>query len=427
MRALVLAHLMLLFASVLVGQRTWTVYSNGGPGIDFPDVPQAVAAAAPGDTILAVSDSSSTRRFTAPVIDKPLSLIGTSPLGGVSLEGVLEVRGIPSGGRVVLANIGLAQPVWTPPAPPPARGIWVHDCQGAVHLQYVSVGSYGLANTIVQFVDCAQLTLHVCYLTAPGSGSTAPHPPPECSVLFRRCNATILQSEFYSAGPQPFIPPPIMQTANSLYLDNSDVRLVGCIAIGKSELTFTYTQCPARYAVVQSGGTLTIGPATQLVGGATNDPLFPREPAVDSVNNGVVILDPNAYLLPYPYGCLCPIVHTRTIPAVLLERPIHNQPYRVQVHGLAGSLAILAIANRLDAGIPTPFGALLLDPQWISIAAVGLLDAQGSAEFNFNMHRSVPMNVLWAFQAGLIDNHGIPLLSLPAAFTVAWEIGRPWP
>ena len=39
-------------AAPCAAQRTWLVDSSGGPGVDFTDLPPAVAAASPGDTIL---------------------------------------------------------------------------------------------------------------------------------------------------------------------------------------------------------------------------------------------------------------------------------------------------------------------------------------------------------------------------------------
>ena len=45
----------LLFAVLVVGvlpaQRTWIVDKKGGPGVDFTDIPPAIAAATAGDRI----------------------------------------------------------------------------------------------------------------------------------------------------------------------------------------------------------------------------------------------------------------------------------------------------------------------------------------------------------------------------------------
>lgn len=419
---------MLLFASALVGQRTWVVHCTPGPGVDYPDIPPAVAAAAPGDTILVISDASCTHlRFTAPVIDKPLRLIGAGPFTANIVVGVLEVRNIPAGQQVLLANLQVQIPPFTPPAaPPPPHGIWIHDCQGAVHLQNVATFPYGLVNAIAQFVDCARITLHSCLLYAPGSGSTNSLPPPECSVLFRRCNATIVDSEFRSEIPIPWWNHPLWMTADPLHLEDSDVRLVACTVVGADVIPGPVWSGP-RYAVVQNRGTLTIGPATRLTGGQTNLPSMPVNLAVFSRTNGLLVRDPTASLSGGITGCDCPVQVTRTVPAVDLERPIHNRVYRLRVHGAAGSFALLGVANAVQPEIPTPFGNLLLDPRWTAIVAVGQLNAQGFVEFGFHMHPTVPMDVLWAFQAGMIDGNGAAALSLPAPFTVAWETGRPWP
>ena len=50
-RSLGVALAALAWATVGQAQRTWVVDGAGGPGADFADVPPAIAAAAPGDTL----------------------------------------------------------------------------------------------------------------------------------------------------------------------------------------------------------------------------------------------------------------------------------------------------------------------------------------------------------------------------------------
>jgi hypothetical protein len=71
----------LLSVGLFLGQQTWLVNCQGGPGIDFTDLPQAVAAAAPGDTIWVFTTPTgcpggANPWYTAPTIDKPLNILG---------------------------------------------------------------------------------------------------------------------------------------------------------------------------------------------------------------------------------------------------------------------------------------------------------------------------------------------------------------
>jgi hypothetical protein len=80
------ALMLLLVGSVvapLVAQQTWLVRCGvGGPPVHFHDLPQAVAAAAPGDTIRffiddqAIAPCGPVFRFSPVVIDKPLTVVG---------------------------------------------------------------------------------------------------------------------------------------------------------------------------------------------------------------------------------------------------------------------------------------------------------------------------------------------------------------
>src|SRR5690606_2042421 len=74
----VLATLLVLGCmSLLPAQRTWIVDKNGGPGVDFLDLPPAHDAAAPGDTILLRPLGNQPQPYLMPpFMTKPLTIRG---------------------------------------------------------------------------------------------------------------------------------------------------------------------------------------------------------------------------------------------------------------------------------------------------------------------------------------------------------------
>ena len=82
----------------LCAQQTWKVQCNGGPGVHFIDLPQAVAAASAGDTILVYHNTACppNNTYTAPVIDKALRIVGfdTGAIPGSSSPSLCSLRGV---------------------------------------------------------------------------------------------------------------------------------------------------------------------------------------------------------------------------------------------------------------------------------------------------------------------------------------------
>lgn len=120
---------------------TWIVDDDGGPGVDFTDIAPAVAAAAPGDTLLILGGIYSTFE-----LDKPLALVaqpGAKVQGGPSCR----VRDLAAGSVVSISGLafgGLNWPV-------------VEDCAGTVVLDGLELLSSGMhvdASTDVRIRDC---------------------------------------------------------------------------------------------------------------------------------------------------------------------------------------------------------------------------------------------------------------------------------
>src|SRR5262245_39605371 len=86
----------LLLAALAPAQRTWIVNKSGGAGVDFTDIPPAIAAAAPGDTVRALGTSSTT--YTPFTLTKALTVETNAGAQLYSpLVPLLRVAQIPAG------------------------------------------------------------------------------------------------------------------------------------------------------------------------------------------------------------------------------------------------------------------------------------------------------------------------------------------
>ncbi|MFT4710628.1 MAG: hypothetical protein ACI9D0_000715 [Bacteroidia bacterium] len=123
-RPLVLTLLALALSSgpALAGQ-VWVVDDNGGPGVDFTDVDQAVAAAADGDTLLIRAGSYS----DLIVFDKSLSVIADT--GPIPTIAGASVRNISAGKVVRLAGLKITSPTEVGLQIKNSAGhVWIEDC-----------------------------------------------------------------------------------------------------------------------------------------------------------------------------------------------------------------------------------------------------------------------------------------------------------
>ena len=120
---------------------TWIVDDDGGPGVDFTDIAPAIAAAAPGDSLLILAGI-----YSAFDLDKPLALVaqpGAKVQGGPGCR----VHDLPAGAVVTVSGLafgGLNWPI-------------VEDCAGTVVLDGLELLSSGMlvdASTDVRMRDC---------------------------------------------------------------------------------------------------------------------------------------------------------------------------------------------------------------------------------------------------------------------------------
>lgn len=130
--------LVLVLAGPLRSQ-TFVVDDDGGPGVDFTDLPDAVAAAPQGAVLLVRSGS-----YSSFVLSKGLTILGTAP--GVVIAPGTRIFSLPAGRRVVLAAL---EP----------RDLVVEACAGTVVLDQVTLPhpSQTTAGRLLRVERCADV------------------------------------------------------------------------------------------------------------------------------------------------------------------------------------------------------------------------------------------------------------------------------
>ena len=156
------AVLIAIVPGQLSAQTLWRVDAGNPPGTDFLDVPEAVAAAAPGDVILVGLESGVF--YTAPTIDKPLTLVSDpEPVPGSvalpSLLGTLRIEGVTGALPVRVDGFGVAGALPDEPA------LVVRGCDAPVLLQGLSIepaapsAALGVTRDAVRIEDSGPVVL----------------------------------------------------------------------------------------------------------------------------------------------------------------------------------------------------------------------------------------------------------------------------
>jgi hypothetical protein len=184
---------------------TLVVDDDGGPGVDFTDIPPAVAAANAGDLVLVLPGSYS--GFTVGV---GLTILGTA---GVSV-GEIVIDGASAPGPIVLASLA-------------GGPVTVRDCADVVVLQDLTLdGSWHISVASILIEDCDDVRLRGVTVQAPGDafsgGGTAIHAErSRIEIVESRLDAPGGEPECLNSGP-----------GRCLFAEDCDVRFARSTAIG---------------------------------------------------------------------------------------------------------------------------------------------------------------------------------------------------
>lgn len=409
-----------MLGGVLSAQQVWKVNCQGLPGVHFTDLPAAVAAASPGDEIWVYYDPQAplcpgnpNGYYTAPIITKPLRIVGFGVGGGsgpmtIGVRGQIVVLGIGGGQRVLLNGLQVLGVSVASPA-----AIVALDCQGDVMLENVIVDNDGGPTTFVHFERCNNVVLRGCDFMLGGYPLTAI----DSSVLLTT-SAVSVHAPF-SAGP-PFA---YAATTEGIRVINSTVTAIGSLIEGASNATSIFAGYLARPAVVVESGVFRTGPATTLRGGMISPQPWPLwtygfqvlNPAIGQVrqdSRGTIVNPPPT-----------PVVVYEAIPATYHSWVVANETFGVTVAGPPSGFALLMLGE-WQPGTPSPLGPLAMDPAAaLPIALVPLSLPSGYFQWTLTCPLTAPVARGFALQALTIAPTGALGVSVPSPLMVGWPHG----
>jgi hypothetical protein len=414
----------------LAAQRIWKVFHGGGPGVDFLDLPPAVAAASAGDVIWVYGDPRvGVFYYTAPTIDKPLTVSGfgivPSGIGSPNptnalLRGLLTITNIPAGSRVVISDMVLVPfpPPLPIPSPLPPHGVVIRDCQGEVVLENILFRS-NFFNVAFEIERSANVTLRGSNVYLGG----IPIAVTDSTLLLSN---TWLQAWFY-----PF-PSSYNTSTEMLRLIRSNVTMVVCTMYPAGDgSTMPGGRLRARRGAILEGSTLTIGPGTTLRGGEYIGGLDPWGQPLWVLSEAYTTLPPlSSQVLVDPRGAHSGYTTGSTPPqptwahASVHRYIVAGEDYLHSACGPPNGFAILAAGSKAITPIPTGHGLLAIDPPSLVVLGAVPLDQYGWHHITLRCPPYVPSSWQFAFQAAVLSPQGDISLTVPSPFTVGWQHGR---
>ena len=374
LKARILALSLISLPSLVCAQQTIIVDWMLGPGAQYRDIPQAVAAAAHGDRILCRLGA-----YTAPTTAKGVTIEGS----GSILMRSLVVQGLPAGRTFRMFDFQVQ------------RGdllrATLDSNQGAVYLEdlrAVEHGSGPWSGAAVTIRNCRMVSLHHCETF--GSPAVLVD---SSTVSMTECRMGRVGSGGLGGGQPLVISGGSVVAIQHPIFDGSNASTP---AIGMTNSRLVLTGAAASYV---QGGT---------VGG--------DQPAIQA-QGGIIEMDPGVRL--NPNSTAAGIVGSaalvrRPIPVLLVEPMVAGASLRIQVDGRAGARVFLAVGPPPQSGFTSVpgLGDLWLDPAQIFIVIASTLDPQGQISLSPLVPASIPGGTTIGFQA-ITDISGATSLSLP--------------
>jgi hypothetical protein len=393
-----------MVAAELAAQQIWKVHHVPGPGVDFTDLPQAVAAAAPGDEIWVYWFNGQTvHYFTAPAIDKPLRIVGfqvgappgTQGTTEVEIRGLCVITNIRAGQQVTLNGIAFTQQGNTP------AGIVAVDCDGDIILEDLWMSGRRYASFAVHLERCHNVVIRGCDIYMAGRPVTVIDSNLLMSTTVVNYLGPLGMWPLYSYSP----------STETMRLVRSNATIVGSIvrSIGPGLVGINPT-----YPVVVQDSVMRVGPGSNL--------WSPWLQSYFPIGTNTIQIDPRATLQVMPVP---PPPPSSYLHSVYHNYVVVGEPYSVAAAGPPGGFAVLMVGDYASPSIPTSFGPLAIDPASIVFGSVVPLSSTTGSYLWFE---SCPATALvgypYAFQAVMLAPNGTIQLSQPSPFVAGWQHGR---
>ncbi|HEB52389.1 MAG TPA: hypothetical protein ENI87_03935 [bacterium] len=420
--------LLLACAGTLNAQQIWKVFSGGGPGVDFTDLPPAVAAAEPGDEIWVYWQNGvpvSVTYYTPAIITRGVRIVGFE-LGlagpgsfGASyalFEGLFTIVGLPAGEQVTLSNLEIYQSHYGDPA-----GIVAVDCAGDIVIESCGSGAHGapygtLLTHRVHFERCANVEIHASGFAMGGTPLTVI----DSNVRFLQSRVTYRPpyncNLCWANYPAP--------TEGLRLVDSSMTMVESTIQGGpKMPSQLWFPAALAQPGAVLVNSSLVLGPHSELLGGSYGGG---HVIAYTATSNSTLAIDHRAVVDTPPSGGLPP----RTWMSSVVTYVNGGQPYDILVSGEPGGFAVVASGEWAPTPLPTSIGELSLVPG--SMVFTGILPLSsptltslgGDAVLTLDCPKTAPVAHPFAMQAMTLSPNGTIRLSEQLVFTVAWPLDR---
>lgn len=410
--------------SPLAAQTTWIVDARGGTGTSFTDLPPAIAAASPGDTLL-IRASGSTP-YTGAVIDKGLRLLGEAG----ALLGTTRVANLPTGQTLVCHGLTFVDPPYPPPSlgslPTRVPALEVDTCSGPVLLEDCEVLCAEIRDSSrVNFAGCRIRTPELPTIT--GSSLGNPFAQQVTTLRIERSEVALSRSQLVSSNGASAIGNQAASQVPGL------VVLGGLVTFTDCSLTFEYAAAGCFPFV---GQPVIAGPIHVIAADAGSRVEFGAGTSVTQQNSG-------GTSAAFPFTCIdttfpwFPVVNSGTIPAPLPLLPSPLGPYVLDPNATIATTqsvpggSVLSMTARADATqqsidiavfapsfrttavfvsimngrpVPTLFGDIWLDSGPMFLVATGTQN--GSGEYRVTIPyapAAYPSGTPLAWQAVMID------------------------
>jgi hypothetical protein len=382
----------------------------------------AAGTAAEGDTVMVIctTNCSGASAFpSAPVVAKAINLLGVrvyptpgapgSPPVYAEVDGILTIRDIPAGKRVVVSAMN---PLMTGASYGAfgvgMSGLRVLNCAGTVIIDTFWTGNAGYPNQVLEIVNSADVTLNYATITF------GPTP-------LRIVNSTVRMSWSLM---HCYLPPAqfggYAQTQHAIDLENSTLTLTGSSIRGADE----FPGIGPRHGIVLENSVLRMGPGTTVRGGrllgSTGFGASYRPRNWSNINS-VVYQDPRTIL-----GIATPAPIAAPQPATYTHPAVANQDFGIVIAGPVDGFALLLLSDLAPSWTSTPFGGSLLDPH--SVTAVDIHHLPASSQGFASKYYFVPPYAQNAYpyvvQSLTLSPTGQLGFTAPMPFLVGWEHGR---
>lgn len=351
-----------LLGTTLAAQQVHVVDASGGPGSQFTEISDAVAAAVTGDTIEVRGGT-----YAQFEVDKGISVLRSD--GFVQVLGGVRVRDVPAGWPVVISGLTFGPAL-------NEYGIDIRDNLGAVHLDAVTrnaifVGVSIHNSTLVTLRECALLGTDIA-VSVTGS-----------NVHMDGCQVTASAEVNGRAGA-------------ALRSESSVVYVGGSVLHGGASSFYPGFESPGLHLV---SGDVVLGAGTSVHAGIV-PPNFSLPVEAIYTEGGSIRKDTAVDVIPFggSPAILGPAAVTDTVvPAVRVQGAAPGEDFTADVFAPEGSTTVTFI-GAASPPIETPLGVF-----WTSaprfVVDVGVVPVGGSRTVLMPVPLTFPGGISFAVQA----------------------------